>query len=265
MKTRYFFTKTIVIILTLLLSAGLASCGGQTTKVRVGTSGIYSPFTFYEGENLTGYDIEVLRLLESRMDGVEFEFVATMTFEGLIAGLDAGNYEMVAQQIAQNAERREKYLFPEYGYTLAETYLVVHENETRTQLSQFAGDTLGGLSNDFFRRVLDSHNEDLGNIFTVNTYEDYTPLFLDIHMGRVAGTLNDNIVIAYQAQHLGMDLKFVGEPLEEDFSYFLLPQTDAGRDLRDKLDKALEETLADGAMAALSVEWFGADYTGGGK
>lgn len=245
----------------MILSA--ASCGSKPQVVKVGTSGTYAPFTFYDGETLTGYDIEVVRLLESRMEGTTFEFVTTGQFEGLVAGLDAGQYQMVAQQIAQNAERREKYLFPEYGYTYAGTYLVVHKDETRTELSEFAGETFGGLANDFFRRVLDAENEKIGNVINVTTYEDYSFVFLDIHHGRIAGTLNDDIVIAYQTQYLGLDLKVVGEPVDNDFSYFLLGKDQ--EELRKKIDKALEEVIADGSLAALCVKWLGADYTGGGK
>ena len=257
--------KITAVMLLLSLLIPFTACGSKKddTVIRVGTSGTYAPFTYYDGDKLTGYDIEVVQLLESRMDGVKFEFVTTGQFEGLVAGLDAGQYEMVAQQIAQNAERREKYLFPEYGYTYASTYLVVHGGETRTDLADFEGETFGGLANDFFRRVLDEENDGLGGILNINTYEDYSYIFMDIDNGRIAGTLNDDIVIAYQTKYLGLNVKCVGEPIDDDFSYFLLGKNQT--DLQKKIDKALEEVINDGSLSALCIKWLGADYTGGGK
>ena len=265
MRLSRVLTRNILLILSALLFTLTAACAQspKSTVVRVGTSGTYAPFTFFDGDRLTGYDIEVVRLLDGRIDDVTFEFVTTGSFDGLVTGLDAGRYEMVAQQIAENAERKQKYLFPEYGYTFAETLLVVHGNETRTDLSEFSGETLGGLASDWFRGVLDEENEKLGNIFNVVSYEDYSQIFMDIDNGRIAGTLNDNIVIGYQSQHLGLNLKCVGEAVDSCFSYFLLAQDQA--DLRTKIDKALAEVIADGSLAKLSTEWFGADYTAGGK
>nr|AGS53400.1 L-Cystine ABC transporter, periplasmic cystine-binding protein TcyK [uncultured bacterium contig00025] len=168
---------------------------------------------------------------------------------------------MVANQIAQNDERRSKYLFPENGYIFAKTQLVVNTSDNRTDLSQFEGATLGGVANDYFTDLLEEYNEANGNPFTIRSYEDYTGLFMDISNGRVEGTCNDDIVIGYQSSHLGLKLKCVGEVLDYAYSFFLLPQTDAGRDLKAKVDKALQEVIADGSLRALCIEWFGADYT----
>jgi ABC-type amino acid transport substrate-binding protein len=246
-----------------VLAFGLTSCGGAAndTVIRVGTTGSYHPFTYSDDDgNLTGYDVEVVRLLVSRMDGVSVEFVTTGQFDGLIAGLDAGRFEMVANQIAQNDERREKYLFPEQGYIFAKTQLVVNTSDSRTDISQFAGATMGGVVSDYFTDLLIEYNE--GGLFELrDSYEDYTALFMDISNGRIDGTFNDDIVIGYQSSHLGLNIKCVGEVLDYAYSFFLLPQTDAGRDLKAKIDKAMSEVIADGSLSALCVEWFGADYT----
>jgi len=225
--------------------------------------GTYSPFTYNDEDgNLTGYDIEVLRLLEERIPEIEFEFIQT-TWEALFAGLDADKFDLVANQIAKNPDREAKYLFPEYGYIFVQTQLVVRaDDDERTSLADFEGAELGGVTGDYFSEMLEDYNAANGNPFTIRYYaEEYVDIFMDIDNGRVAATVNDNAVVASYAQTLGLQIKCVGEVLEASASFFVFRQDASGEELKALIDKAMEEVLADGSLAALCIAWFGEDYT----
>ncbi|MCL2548094.1 MAG: transporter substrate-binding domain-containing protein [Symbiobacteriaceae bacterium] len=235
----------------------------QVKTIKVGTMGTYSPFTFLdEAGKLTGYDIEVLRLLDERIPEIEFEFI-TASWEALFAGLDSDKFDLVANQIAKNPEREAKYLFPDQGYIFVQTQLVVHADDNeRTSLADFAGAELGGVTGDYFSEMLEEYNDAHGNPFTMRYYgEEYVDIFMDIDNGRVAATVNDNAVVASYAQTLGLKIKCVGEVLEASASFFVVRQDAGGQELKALIDKAMDEVIADGSLAALCIEWFGEDYT----
>jgi ABC-type amino acid transport substrate-binding protein len=109
--------------------------------------------------------------------------------------------------------------------------------------------------------MLEDANTELGDIYSMRYYEDYPGVFMDISAGRIAGTVNDSIVVGNIAKNLGLNIKCVGEVLEDSFSFFMFPKNAAGDDLKKKVDKAMDEIIKDGSLGKLCVEWFGADYT----
>ncbi len=235
---------------------------GDVQKITVGTMGTYSPFTFTEANGaLTGYDVEVLRLLDTKIPDIQFEFV-TAVWDALFLGLDAKKFDLLANQISRTPEREEKYAFMDKGYFFAQTKLVVKSDDTKTNLSEFKGLTMGGATGDVFTTMLEDYNKANGNPFTVKYYgEDYTPIFVDLSAGRIAGTLNDTIVVDDIVKNLGLNVKCVGDVLESSPSFYVMRKDEAGLALKAKLDKAMDECLADGSLVELSKKWFDADYT----
>ncbi|TXQ40800.1 transporter substrate-binding domain-containing protein, partial [Escherichia coli] len=77
----------------------------------VGTEGTYSPFSFHEGGagDLTGYDVEVITAVAGQL-GVEVEFQETQ-WDAIFAGLDAGRFDVIANQVSITPERLERYEF----------------------------------------------------------------------------------------------------------------------------------------------------------
>nr|WP_231974151.1 transporter substrate-binding domain-containing protein [Pseudonocardia sp. HH130630-07] len=81
---RTFLTAAVA----LLASLSIVACSGggaDSSTLRVGTEGTYSPFSFQgpDGE-LTGYDIEVVQAVGVKL-GKEVEFVQT-PFDSIFAG-----------------------------------------------------------------------------------------------------------------------------------------------------------------------------------
>ena len=104
-------------------SAGSADAGGDLlSQIRdrgemvFATEGTWSPWTFHnEDGDLTGYDIEVARAIAAEL-GVEASF-AEGEWDGLLAGLDSGRYDTMANGVSVTPEREEKYAFTEpYAY-----------------------------------------------------------------------------------------------------------------------------------------------------
>ena len=118
MRTRLTLTATLATALLLTScgggsdDAGSSSGAGSDDVLRVATEGTYAPFSFHDpanGNELTGYDVEVARAVGEEL-GREVEFSETQ-FDSIFAGLEAGRYDVIANQIGVNPEREAKYLF----------------------------------------------------------------------------------------------------------------------------------------------------------
>src|SRR5690242_6068735 len=97
----------------------LAACGGTTGNtdeplksagvLRVGTEGVYSPFSYHDpaAGQLVGYDVDVARAVADKL-GVKVEFVET-PWDSIFAALEANRFDVVANEVTINAERKQKY------------------------------------------------------------------------------------------------------------------------------------------------------------
>ena len=88
--------------------------------ITVAMEGTWAPWTYHdENDNLVGYDVEVATKIAEKL-GVEPKFVEG-EWDGLLAGLDAGRYDIMVNGVDITPERAEKYDFSSpYAYNLLE-------------------------------------------------------------------------------------------------------------------------------------------------
>ncbi|MBV7299698.1 ribosomal protein L7/L12 [Enterovibrio sp. NIFS-20-8] len=72
--------------------------------IRVGTTGDYKPFSFYDGQTYSGFDIDVAQYLGDQL-GVKVEFVPT-TWKGLLDGLKEDKYDIAMGGITRRMQRQ---------------------------------------------------------------------------------------------------------------------------------------------------------------
>lgn len=266
----------LVLLLTLLTLAACSSSEEKDTKtsansdqeksvqtIKVGTMGTYNPFSF-EDENgkLTGYDLEVLRLVEKVDPSLKFEFVAG-PWDSLFVGLDSDKFQLLANQITSNPDRVERYTLTKNQYFTCVSQIIVKEGTTGIDsLEDLQGKTIGLTVGDSFTRLVEEWNAEHGNILTIKYYEqDITTILQDLVNGRIDATVNDPIMAKEKAEAQGLNIEAVGEPIAKDPTYFIAKKDEAGKELIAKIDAALEQLIADGKLSELSNEWFGKDYT----
>jgi len=287
MKKRFIFTSVL-----LVLVLGLAGCNVAAAKttnstalttvpvtsssveattapsiepqvIKVGTMGTYEPFTYVdEAGNLTGYDIEVLRLIEKTDPTIKFDFV-TGPWDSLFPGLDADKFQILANQITSNSDRAAKYLLTDNSYALCVSQLIVKTGRTDIQsLNDLKGEKIGTTVGDSFTRVLEDWNAANGNILDIVYYEeDITTILQDIVNGRIDATLNDPIMATAKAKAQNLAVEPIGERVNAEPTYFILKKDAAGEALKAKLDNALMKIKEDGSLSKLSIDFFGVDYS----
>lgn len=75
--------------------------------LRVGTEGVYAPFSIKQGNEFSGFDIDVMNAVAQRL-GVEVEYVAT-PWDSMFAALESNRFDIVANQVTFNEERDQIY------------------------------------------------------------------------------------------------------------------------------------------------------------
>lgn len=237
---------------------------GEVTTVQVGTMGTYSPYSYYDDDdNLTGYDIEVVRKVEETDPTLHFEFT-TGAWESLYPGLDSDKYQMLANQIVANDNTREKYYVTENSYYTSVSQIITGaDRDDISSLEDLEGKTVGlTVGDNFFNSAVENYNEEHDDAINIQYYqEDITTILQDIENGRIDATINDPAVAVSKAALQGLEVKPVGDRLAEAAVVFVFKQDDVGAELRDRIDAALSELKENGELSELSIEWFGEDYT----
>jgi L-cystine transport system substrate-binding protein len=258
--------KLTILALLLAVIAAVGFAKGKKEEsglIKVGTMGTYEPFSFVDsGGRITGYDIEVLRLIETVDPGLKFEFIPG-PWDSLFPALDSDRDQLLANQIARTPERIQKYYLTENTYHNAVSQLIARKGRTDiTTLESLRGKKIGTTVGDNYTRYLEEWNAGNGNILDIVYYEeDVTTVLQDIVNGRIDATLNDAVMAVAKAKAQGLDIEPVGPYVENNPSYFIAKKDGAGKELIDRLDAALAKLKEDGRLSRLSVEWFGTDYT----
>jgi cystine transport system substrate-binding protein len=225
----------------------------ESGVLRVGTEGTYAPFTFHDAsdDELTGYDVEVITAVAENL-GVEPEFSET-TWDSIFAGLEAGRYDVIANQVSITEERTAKYDFSE-PYTVSTGVAVVPADSTSiTSIADVAGLTTAQSATSNWTQVATEAGA------TVESVEGFTQAIALLKQGRIDLTFNDNLaVLDYLKSSGDTEVKIAFETddvVEQGFPVL------KGSDLAPAIDEALEELRADGTLAEISEKWFGQDVT----
>jgi L-cystine transport system substrate-binding protein len=220
----------------------------------VGTEGTYRPFSFHEGGagELTGFDVEVARAVGEEL-GVEVEFEETQ-WDAIFAGLEAGRFDVIANQVSITPEREEAYTFST-PYTVSTGVVVVPEGTTEiTSFDDLAGKrTAQSLTSNWYALAQESGA-------TIEAVEGWAQAAALVQQGRVDATINDKLTFLDAQQEGGAEgLEVAVETEESSQSAFALPK---GADaLKERIDEALATLAEDGTLAEISEEYFGEDVT----
>lgn len=247
-------------VLAAILAVLIAGCGADDRplleSVRddgvlvVGTEGTYSPFSYQAGDGtLTGYDIDVVRAVGEQL-GVRVEFVET-PFDSIFAGLESGRFDLIANQVTINDERRAAYDLS-VPYTVSEGEIV-----TRT------GDaSIGSLADLNGRTTAQSSTSNWADVASeagaqVEAVEGFVQAVTLVKDGRVDATVNDSLAIAeYFAQTGDTGIEVAASTGDTSLQAFAA-RRDSG--LMDDVDTAVRTLRADGTLAEISEQYFGSD------
>ncbi len=92
-----------VVIISFFLINNFCFANQNKRIIKVVTSPDYQPFSFYKDGKLSGLEIDLLSLIEKNSD-FKFE-IHTIDFNGIIAGVNSGKFDMAISGISKTASR----------------------------------------------------------------------------------------------------------------------------------------------------------------
>jgi len=267
-----------------LAAAGLASvtilaaCGsdeastsnenGDVRKVKVAYDQASKPISWLDEKgNPTGYDVEVMKLVDELLPEFEFEYVGT-TSDDLLIGVEQGKYQAGVKNAFWTEERTAKFIFPQEFLGLSSTGLLLKkENENIKTLEDFAS---AGLSlapiaaNNAQYTIIDEYNKanpenpvklQAGDTFSVDVVQW-------VNEGRVDGGITLEGV--FKKQVLAEDGPYYNLKDEVVYNEFAVIKTwplfnKKEQEFADAYDKAIKQLKEEKKTNELSTEFYGRD------
>ncbi|MFE5672866.1 amino acid ABC transporter substrate-binding protein [Agromyces sp. NPDC056523] len=220
----------------------------------VATEGTYRPFSFHEdgSGDLVGYDVEVAEAVAQQL-GLEVEFQETQ-WDAIFAGLDAGRFDVIGNQVSITPEREEQYLFSE-PYTVSRGVIVVNEGDSSiSSFDDLEGKTTAqSLTSNWYELATESGAQ-------VEAVEGWAQAVALLEQGRVDATINDELTfLDYLTTTPDAAIEVAAETDETSESAFAFTQNKEA--LVEAVDEALAELREEGVLAEIGDKYFGADVS----
>ncbi|WP_449537363.1 transporter substrate-binding domain-containing protein [Ferdinandcohnia sp. Marseille-Q9671] len=143
--------------------ADSSSSGSDVRKVKVAYDQASKPISWLDEDGKpTGYDVEVMKLVDEILTDYEFEYVGTSS-EDLLIGVQQGKYHVGVKNAFWTEERTKNFIYPKEFLGLSSTGLILKkENEHIKSLADFAsaGMTLAPIAaNNAQYTVIDEYNQ----------------------------------------------------------------------------------------------------------
>ena len=255
-------TKGIsLLLLSVLLLCCLTGCSKkeETTAIKakgeitIAMEGTWAPWTYHdENDKLVGFDVEIGQYIADYL-GVKANFVEG-PWDGLLAGLDAGHYDIMVNGVGVTEERQEKYDFTT-PYAFNKTAVIVREDNTDIQtMDDLAGKQTANTISSTYAAVAESYG---ANVTGVDDLNQTIELLLD---GRIDATLNAEVTFYdYMKAHPDSAIKIAC--LDTDLDQIAIPMPKNSDTLVDAVNEALDAMRKDGTLTELSMKYFGIDIT----
>ena len=232
---------------------------GRLTEIRnrgtlvIGTEGNWSPWTYHDEQTneLTGLDVEIGRLIAEGL-GVTAEFAET-SWDSILAGVEAGRFDIACNGVGYTEERAEKYSFST-PYVYTHKVLVTRgDNEDIHTLADLAGRTTANSASSTYAALAEQNGATVTYIDTLGETIDM------LIQGRVDATINAQVSIQdYLREHPEANIKIVevlpGDPV-------VYPVKKGETELINAVNEILEAARKDGRLSAISIKYFGLDLT----
>ncbi len=231
----------------------------DTVKARgaliVGVEGTYPPFNYVDTKTgqLEGFDIDVANMVAKRL-GVKAQFVKT-EWSAILAGLSSGKFDVIVNQVGITPERKKAFDFS-VPYVASSPQLILRKDDD-SDYKSFAGlkGKKLGVSQGSNYEALAKAQEGV----EVKSYPGAPEYLSDLVSRRVDAALNDQLMTAYLVKTSNIPIKggaIVGEP-----KFNGIPFRKGNPEFEKAVNKALEDSFADGEFAKISKKWFGIDVS----
>jgi len=226
---------------------------GYKNKLVVGFDSRFPPMSYVDENGFyTGFDIDMARAIADKLN-IEL-VLKPMDWEYKDIKLDSGSIDCIISGFTMTDKRLEEYTWTTPYIQNKQVLVVLGDSDYRTIYDLYGAaigvvyDTYTIYSDILFKNSLKDIKY---NWNTVN-------LIQDLNAGLVEGIIFDSVLANYLIKNNNENIRIIHEFEATTEKYgigFLLGNTE----LRDTVQKALNELYADGTLSKISENWFGID------
>lgn len=246
------FLKITAIVMVIAMLAAFASCGGnggEKQKLVMVTNAEFPPYEYVEDGKIVGIDAEIAALIAEKLD-MELEIV-DVAFDSIIPGVQSGKYDMGMAGLTVDEKRLEKVNFST-SYATGIQAIIVKEGSDIKTVDDLAGKKIG------------VQTSTTGDIYATGDYGEEAITRYDNGAVAVQALIADKVdcVIidnepakSYVKANEGLKVLDTEYTVEDYAICFAKEDTE----LKDKVDGALKELIADGSVKEVIEKYIPAE------
>ncbi len=246
------FRYLLAAILTLGIMSGVAQAAEKTYTVA--SDGTWPPMEYLDDKKqIMGYSSDYLRAIAKEI-GVKFD-IKNIAWDGIFAGVAAGNYDIVASSVTITPERQKQFLFSDPYCEIHQALIVPKDSPVKT-LADLKGKKVGGQIGTTGIFVMEKAKTGA----TIREYEDVGLAMQDMANGRIDAVMCDDPVAKYYAnkkQDFTNKFRVALQTPEVELYGFTVKK--GNDDIVAMLNKGIKMVKEKGIEKELKIKWMGAE------
>ena len=249
-------------------SASAGETKDGVTIVKVAYDQASKPMSYIDEKgDATGYDVEVMKLVDEALEDYEFQYVGT-TSDDLLIGVEQGKYDVGVKNAFWTEERTQKYIFPQQFLGLSSAGLVLKKEDAQIKnLSDFAsaGFELAPIAanNAQYTVIAEYNEENPDNPVNLKAGEEFS---VDVVQWVNEGRVDGGVIIegAFNGQVLTEGGPYYNLKDDVVYNQFAVIKTwplfnKNQQQFADAYDQAITELKETDALRELTIEFYGKD------
>jgi putative lysine/arginine/ornithine/histidine/octopine transport system substrate-binding protein len=239
----------------ILLAAAVSlafSATAAAETLKMGIEAAYPPFNNKDASGqVVGFDKDIGEALCAKMKA-ECSIV-TSDWDGIIPALNAKKFDFLISSMSITDERKQAVDFTEPYYSNKLQFIAPKaEAGFKTDKASLKGKIIGAQRATLAGTWLE---DNLGDDITIKLYDTQENAYLDLTSRRLDAILADKYVnYEWLKSEAGKPYEFKGDPVEESDKIGIAVRK--GDPIREKLNAALKEIVADGTYKKINDKYF---------
>lgn len=220
-------------------------------KLKMGIEAAYPPFNNKDASGqVVGFDKDIGDALCAKMK-VECD-VVTSDWDGIIPALNAKKFDFLISSLSITDERKQAVDFTDRYYSNKLQFIAPKNVDFKTDKASLKGKVIGTQRATLAGTWLE---DNYGSDVDIKLYDTQENAYLDLTSGRVDAILADKYVnYDWLKTDAGKNYEFKGDPVVESDEVGIAVRK--GDPLREKLNAALKEVIADGTYKKINDKYF---------
>ena len=228
-------------------SSTAESAGGKGV-LKVGSDCTFAPFEYEQDGKYTGFDIELIQAMAKEMGYDDVEIVNT-DFKGLIPGLTAEKFDVIASAMYVTDERKESIDFSDTYFPGGLCIMVQNDNTDITGPDSLNGKTVAVQVGTKSVSYLEENYPDVNRV----EVEQNSEMFLQLETGKVDAVVTGRPAAMVYAKESGK-VKVLDQGLTEELYAWGVRKGDT--ELKDSLNAALKVLKENGTYDKIKAAYF---------